>query len=76
MGIRKFAFQSGMRRSKELQFKGLLPCRRGCEGSQGDEHKEVERGRKGKFRRRVLASGVGESVTMQSMPNPNIRDLR
>ena len=31
------------------------------EVSKGDDHKEVERGRKGKFRRRVLASGVGES---------------
>lgn len=30
------------------------------EVSKGDDHKEVKRGRKGKFRRRVLAPGVGE----------------
>ena len=75
MKIRNFAFQSVMCGSKELQFKGVLPCRRGCEGSQDDEHKEVERGRKGKFRRRVLASGLGESATMQSMPKPKLREL-
>lgn len=50
MKIRKLTFfRVEVHGSKELQFKGVLPCRGGCEESQGDEYKVVERGRKGKI---------------------------